>query len=78
MTIVGNGTETIVELPVGKYTIQENSAWSWRYNADNGSEAALSAANPNDSITCINSSNGKIYWLNGFSPVVKNIFSISH
>lgn len=78
VTIVGNGTETIVELPVGKYTIQENSAWSWRYNADNGSEAALSAANPNDSITCINSSNGKIYWLNGFSPVVKNIFSISH
>ena len=78
VTIVGNGTETIVELPVGKYTIQENSAWSWRYIADNGSEAALSAANPNDSITCINSSNGKIYWLNGFSPVVKNIFSISH
>lgn len=75
VTIVGNGTETIVELPVGKYTIQENPAWSWRYNADNGSEAALSAANPNDSITCINSSNGKIYWLNGFSPVVKNIFS---
>ena len=78
VTIVGNGTEKIVELPVGKYTIQENSAWSWRYNANNGSEAALSAANPNDSITCINSSNGKIYWLNGFSPVVKNIFSISH
>ena len=78
VTIVGNGTETIVELPVGKYTIQENSAWSWRYNANNGSGAALSAANPNGSITCTNSSNGKIYWLNGFSPVVKNIFGISH
>ena len=78
VTIVGNGTETIVELPVGKYTIQENSAWSWRYNANNGSGAALSAANPNGSITCTNSSNGKIYWLNGFSQVVKNIFGISH
>ena len=78
VTIVGNGTEAIVELPVGKYTIQENTAWSWRYNANNGSEAELSAANPNDSITCINSSNGKIYWLNGFSTVVTNTFRKSN
>lgn len=73
VTIVGNGTETIVELPVGKYTIQENSAWSWRYNANNGSGAALSAANPNGSITCTNTLKNN-YWLNGFSQVVKNIF----
>lgn len=74
VTIVGNGTETIVELPVGKYTIQENSAWSWRYNANNGSEAALSAANPTGTITCTNKLENN-YWLNGFSQVVKNIFS---
>lgn len=73
VTIVGNGTETIVELPVGKYTIQENSAWSWRYNANNGSEAALSAANPTGTITCTNTLKNN-YWLNGFSQVVKNIF----
>lgn len=78
VTIVGNTSVTIYELPTGNYTIAENTGWSWRYNANNGSEAALSAANPNDSITCINSSNGKIYWLNGFSQVVKNIFGISH
>lgn len=77
VTIVGNGTEKIVELPVGKYTIQENSAWSWRYNANNGSEAALSAANPTGSITCTNTLENN-YWLNGFSRVVKNIFGISH
>ena len=74
VTIVGNGTEKIVELPVGKYTIQENSAWSWRYNANNGSEAALSAANPTGTITCTNTLKNN-YWLNGFSQVVKNIFS---
>lgn len=73
VTIVGNGTEKIVELPVGKYTIQENSAWSWRYNANNGSEAALSAANPTGTITCTNTLKNN-YWLNGFSQVVKNIF----
>lgn len=78
VTVWGNSTETLVELPIGTYTISENAGWSWRYNADNGSGAALSAANPNGSITCTNSSNGKIYWLNGFSQVVRNIFGISH
>ena len=78
VTVVGNTSETIYELPVGTYTIKEDTGWSWRYNADNGSGAALSAANPNGSITCTNSSNGKIYWLNGFSQVVRNIFGISH
>lgn len=78
VTIVGNTSETIYELPVGTYTIKEDTGWSWRYNADNGSRAALSAANHNGSITCTNSSNDKIYWLNGFSQVVRNIFDISH
>ena len=77
VTIVGNDSVTIYELPVGDYTIEENSAWSWRYNANNGSEAALSAANPNGTITCTNKLANN-YWLNGFSKVVKNIFGISH
>lgn len=78
VTIEGNTSQTLYELPIGNYTIQENTGWSWRYNANNGSEAALSATNTNGSITCTNSSNGKIYWLNGFSQVVRNIFGISH
>ena len=78
VTVMGGSNATIFELPIGTYTIAEDIGWSWRYNADNGSGAALSAANPNGSITCTNSSNGKIYWLNGFSQVVRNIFGISH
>lgn len=78
VTVEGNTSQTLYELPIGNYTILENTGWSWRYNADNGSGATLSAANPNGSITCTNSSNGKIYWLNGFSQVVRNIFGISH
>lgn len=77
-TIVGNNSVTIYELPVGAYTIKEDIGWSWRYNADNGSGEALSAAKPNGTITCTNSSNGKIYWLNGFSEVVRNIFDTNH
>ena len=28
-TVKINGTETLYELPVGTYTIQENTGWSW-------------------------------------------------
>lgn len=78
VTIWGNGTEELVELPVGTYTIQENTGWSWRYNANNGNGATLSATNPTGSITCTNTANDKSYWLNGFSQVVRNIFGVSH
>ena len=78
VTIVGNGSETICELPVGTYTIEEDTGWSWRFTADNGSNAILSATSPTGNITCTNTSNDKIYWLNGFSEVVRNIFGTNH
>lgn len=78
VTIWGNGTEELVELPVGTYTIQENTGWSWRYNADNGTGVTLSADNPAGEITCTNTANDKTFWLNGFSQVVRNIFGVSH
>ena len=76
VTIWGNGTETLYELPVGNYTIEENTGWSWRYSANNGGSAALTAQNPTDSITCINEKN-KNQWLNGFSNVEKNVFDVN-
>ena len=73
VTVSGNGTETLVELPVGTYTIQENTGWSWRYTANYGTAVALSATNPNGTVTCTNTKNVDA-WLNGFSTVVRNIF----
>lgn len=76
ITIVGNASGTIYELPLGTYTIEEDTGWSWRFSADNGGSAELTAENPTGSITCTNTQN-KHYWLNGFSNVVKNIFDIN-
>lgn len=73
VTVMGGGRETIVELPVGSYTIAEDTRWSWRYSGNNGSAAVLSADSPSGTITCTNSLS-KEYWLNGFSDVVKNIY----
>lgn len=77
VTIVGNGEATIVELPVGTYTIEEDTGWSWRYTGNNGSSATLSAQNSTGSITCTNTKT-QDYWLNGYSDVVTNIFGFKH
>lgn len=77
VTVWGNGTETLVELPIGTYTISENTGWSWRYSANNVGSAALTAQNPTGSIACTNTKNNN-QWLNGFSEVVRNIFGTNH
>lgn len=74
VTIWGNGTETLYELPVGTYTIVENEGWSWRYTPSyNSDNAVLSAENHEGSITCSNEKTND-QWLNGFSTVVRNIY----
>ena len=77
VTVWGNGTETLVELPVGTYTIRENTGWSWRYNDSYSGNAVLSAEHPTGSITCTNTKKNN-QWLNGFSEVRRNIFGTSH
>ena len=77
VTIVGNGSVTIKELPVGNYTIEEDTGWSWRYTATISGGATLSATSPNGTITCTNAKNND-QWLNGFSTVVQNIFGVTH
>ena len=74
VTIEGNGTQTIVELPVGTYTIAEDTGWSWRYTPSYSDDVALSATAPEGTITCTNTSNNN-KWLNGFSSVVRNTFA---
>ena len=79
VAVEGNGTETLVELPVGTYTIEENTGWSWRYPNPmySSSGVALSAAQDTGTITCTNSIvNNK--WLNGFSTIARNVFGLKH
>lgn len=78
VTVEGNSTETLYELPVGTYTIAEDTGWSWRYPKPTySSGVTLGAAQDTDTITCTNKIvNNK--WLNGFSAVVRNIFGQKH
>lgn len=76
VTIWGNGTKTLYELPVGTYTIQEDTGWSWRFKADDNGQATLSAKTPTGKITCTNTKD-KDKWINGFSAVMRNIFGVA-
>ena len=76
VTIVGNHTETLYELPVGTYTIQEDTGWSWRFTPKYGAKMTLSAARDKGEITCTNTKD-EDKWINGFSIVVRNIFGVA-
>ena len=73
LTIKGNGEVTIKELPVGRYSIQEDEKWSWRYNGTEGNAVTLSSSGPSGSIACTNKKD-EDPWLNDYSPVIKNIY----
>ncbi len=75
LSITGNGSVTLNELPVGTYTVTEDSKWSWRYTLTYiNNDVTLDSDNPSEAtITCTNKLN-KTTWLNSFSAVVKNIF----
>ena len=77
VTVKGNGTETLVELPVGTYTIKEDTGWSWRFNPSYSESVILSKDNTSGTITCTNTKNND-QWLNGFSNVEKNVFGVNH
>lgn len=81
VTVIGNTSETIYELPVGTYTIKEDTGWSWRYapsykygESETATNIVLGSGNTSGTITCTNRKDAP-YWLNSFSEVVKNIFN---
>lgn len=77
VTVVGNGSETIYELPVGTYTIQEDTNWSWRFIPTIGNGVELKNGSDSGTITCTNKLDTN-QWLNGFSQVIRNIFGAKH
>lgn len=62
VVINGAGSATLTGLPVGNYTVTEDTAWSWRYKSDNSkATTTLSSAKDNDSVTITNKLDGNKY-----------------
>lgn len=55
VVINGAGSATLTGLPVGNYTVTEDTGWSWRYTCDASTKSTvLSSANANYSVTITN------------------------
>ena len=60
VVIQGNGSVTLKGLKVGEYKVIEDTAWSWRYRTDNGTQTAtLSAVHHDGSVTVTNTLENK-------------------
>jgi hypothetical protein len=66
VSVWGNDSVTIRELPEGTYTVAAEAAWSWRWTGAADAEAVLDKSHAEACVTCVNVSNGKLGWLNGY------------
>ena len=76
MTITGNDSETVRELPAGKYTVKEDTRWAWRYEEPEpviSEGVELDRNRTSGSITVRNHERYESF-LSGYSTVAKNIF----
>lgn len=72
--IVGAGSRTIVGLPVGTYTVSEDTNWSWRYTLEKSTNnpAVLSAGNSTATVTMTNRLDNEL-WLSDEATAI-NVF----
>lgn len=65
VVLVGSDSQTIRDLPVGEYTVTEQTQWSWRETDVASQTVALQEENKTVSFDFGNID--RIYWLNGYS-----------
>lgn len=69
VAVVGNGSKTIKGLPIGNYSVTEETEWSWRYTPDEPSKTIeLNAGSPAQDVPFSNTRSNK-NWLNGCAHV---------
>lgn len=73
--INGNSSVTIKDLPLGEYTVTENTAWSWRYAPVGEKSKSITLAAGNENAVAFANSRSWIYWLSGDS-YNKNQFTV--
>lgn len=64
VTVHGNGKTTIADLPIGSYTVTEQTNWSWRYTPDGGADRTFKAAIGGTNLVYQNSRT-QTQWLDG-------------
>ena len=77
VTVQKDGQVTISGLPVGTYTVTEDTNWSWRYTTDDATDTAtLSSSNVNGATAITNTLHNE-KWLSG-SSIAENTWSANN
>ena len=72
VVITGANEQVIKNLPVGDYTITEDTSWSWKYTPDGGAEKTLTTSNIKNgaaTVTFENKNNGT-NWLTSLAKAL--------
>lgn len=70
VTVTGNGSATIHNLPLGEYTVTQQNNWSWRY--DDQVLSGIIHQDANGTTVVFAKAEQKTQWLNGNSKIKKN------
>lgn len=68
VSITGNGSETVKNLPCGEYTVEQVGGWSWRYS---DSSVTVDIKSGENSVTFEKAAQNR-NWLNGNSKKIQN------
>ena len=73
VSITGNGSETVKNLPCGEYTVEQVGGWSWRYS---DSSVTVDIKSGENSVTFEKAAQNR-NWLNGNSKKIQNRKGVS-
>ena len=74
VVVKGNGSVTIKDLPIGRYIVEEETSWSWRYEPNEQSYEVELKTNEKNEVPITNNRT-KRNWLNG-AAYCENLFTI--
>lgn len=66
VTIQGEGSITIYDLPLGTYTVTEDTSWNWRYTTEDASKTAVLTVDSLDAQVGFMNTYHKSKWINFF------------
>lgn len=77
VSIQGAGEVTIKDLPIGTYTVTEDTSWAWRFTPSYTNNPITLVADA-DNVVTISNTQKDDSWINDFSAVVKNTYGIAN
>lgn len=76
VTVQGNGSVTIKNLKVGKYTVEEVTSWSWRYKPD-PAEKTVDVKGGQENKVTFNNTRDNGSWLSGDNYAINRVGGVA-